>query len=98
MQMAVALRQHLAMTCAVPLVSLELRSSQLAPELIMVLSKALESNDSLTYLGLSFNAIGSVGAASLSEMLKFNGCLATLDLSSDVINPLGALQVCLAIR
>jgi len=41
---------------------------------VTLLARALEANDTLVFLGLANNSLGSVGVAAVSEMLKVRTC------------------------
>ena len=76
-----------------PLRTLNLRGCGLDSLSVILLSKALAGNGSLTSLNLSFSPFGSVGASACAEMLKFNSALVLIDLKSSHINSTGEAQL-----
>ena len=72
------------------LTELNLSHSELKPEEIEALAKALKENQSLTYLDLSHNQIGAEGARALAEVLKVNRNLTHLDIGFNQIGVEGA--------
>eukprot|EP01090_Pellita_catalonica_P011783 TRINITY_DN2409_c0_g1_i1.p1 TRINITY_DN2409_c0_g1~~TRINITY_DN2409_c0_g1_i1.p1 ORF type:complete len:623 (-),score=121.70 TRINITY_DN2409_c0_g1_i1:67-1935(-) len=60
---------------------------------LVSLCEALESNERITHLDLSFNCITSDGAKSLAKCLKTNKCITSLNLSHNKIKDSGTSAI-----
>lgn len=76
-----------------PITKLRLREATINSEQTCQVSRIIEATDRMEELDISFNPIGSIGAAALSEMLKFNRSLTLVDLRSDKINATGGTML-----
>ena len=58
---------------------------------------SLKTNNTLTYLDLSFNSLGNVGGIALGDALQDNKVLKTLFISNNSIDSMACLTICAGI-